>query len=373
MNDKYLIDSHKYIYHPQHSAIILDYIENRENNTFKERFKNLHPKYIEVSPVGACNHRCTFCAVDYIGYKSQFIDYEIYCNSIKSMKGKGCSSIMFAGEGEPLLHPMIGDIVNFTKEEGNIDTSFTTNAFKLTEDFIEKSLRNISWIKVSFNAGNKKTYANIHRTSEKDFDIVVDNLKRCVDFKKRKNIDTALGMQMLLLPDNRETVHELCIIAKEIGMDYVVIKPYSQHKFSNTHKYENIDYTDYFGLEEELKQYSDNNFSVIFRINTIKNWISQNNDRYCKCLATPSTWGYIMADGSVYTCSAYLLDERFKIGNINNDTFNNIWCSDRRIEHSDFIFNELNISECRVNCRMDQVNRYLDKIVNKTVDHMNFI
>ena len=68
---------------------------------------------------------------------------------------------------------------------------------------------------------------------------------------------------------------------------------------------------------------------------------------------------------------AEILDVDLK--NINDDTFNNIWCSERRLEHSDFIFNDLNISECRVNCRMDQVNRYLDKVVNKTVDHINFI
>ena len=61
-------------------------------------------------------------------------------------------------------------------------------------------------------------------------------------------------------------------------------------------------------------------FSVVFRANTINSWISQNTNRYCKCLATPSMWGYIMADGSVYSCSAYLLDDRFKLGNINENT-----------------------------------------------------
>ena len=35
--------------------------------------------------------------------------------------------------------------------------------------------------------------------------------------------------------------------------------------------------------------------------------------------------------------------------------------------------NDLDIDECRVNCRMNQVNTYLDKIVNKKQDHINFI
>ena len=56
-----------------------------------------------------------------------------------------------------------------------------------------------------------------------------------------------------------------------------------------------------------------------------------------------------------------------------HDTFDEIWCSEKRLDHADFVMNELDINECRVNCRMDQVNRYLDGIVNKKVEHFNFV
>ena len=97
--DKFLIDQHKYTLHPEHAANVVRYIKDPQKGINKEDFKKQHPLYIEVSPVGACNHRCTFCAVDYIGYKSEFIDMNTYKQSIASMKGKGCKSIMFAGEG----------------------------------------------------------------------------------------------------------------------------------------------------------------------------------------------------------------------------------------------------------------------------------
>ena len=373
MADAFKIDSHKYSYHPEHSSTVLSYIKDPKNSATRLAYKAQHPKYIEVSPVGACNHRCTFCAVDYIGYKSIFMDFEKYKASIDSMKDKGCGSIMFAGEGEPLLHPEISKFVNYTKEQGKIDTSFTTNAFKLSRNFFEEALDNVSWIKVSFNGGDRETYSKIHRTSPADFDKVVDNIRSAVAYKNSNGLNTAFGMQTLLLPDNKDSIHDLCQLATDIGVDYVVIKPYSQHKLSNTKQYENIDYTQYLGLEEELAQYNSANFNVILRINTINNWISQNQDRYCHCYATPSAWSYIMADGAVYSCSAYLLDERFKLGNINDQTFAEIWESENRLEHANFILNELDINECRVNCRMDQVNRYLDSVINKKIDHINFI
>ena len=49
------------------------------------------------------------------------------------------------------------------------------------------------------------------------------------------------------------------------------------------------------------------------------------------------------------------------------------WCSDAKIKHAHFIQNELNIEECRVNCRMNQINTYLDSVVNKDQEHVNFI
>ena len=88
MADTFKIDSHKYSYHPDHSSKVIDFIKQPDNSTTREAYKLQHPKYIEVSPVGACNHRCTFCAVDYIGYKSIFMDIEKYKQSIASMKGK---------------------------------------------------------------------------------------------------------------------------------------------------------------------------------------------------------------------------------------------------------------------------------------------
>lgn len=369
--DRFAIDSHKASFHPGSISAIKDFAIDR-NPRSEDAFRKLHPIYVEISPVGACNHRCTFCAVDYIGYKSVFLDTQMICKSLSAMGSNGVRSVMYAGEGEPLLHKDISKIVNHAKDSG-IDNAFTTNGVHLSEKFLEECGSSISWIKVSFNAGDRETYSKIHRTQPKDFDRVLENLKKAVEWKERSDSNLAIGIQSLLLPENAETIEKLVLISKQIGLDYVVIKPYSQHKFSKTEIYKHIDYKPYLELGKKLSIYNDDGFNVVFRINTINNWLSQNENRYCKCLATPSMWAYIMADGSVYSCSAYLLDERFKLGNINDESFTDIWSSDRKISNADFVANVLDISECRVNCRMDQVNRYLDCVVNETIPHFSFI
>jgi radical SAM protein with 4Fe4S-binding SPASM domain len=81
-----------------------------------------------------------------------------------------------------------------------------------------------------------------------------------------------------------------------------------------------------------------------------------------------------MADGSLYGCSAYLLDQRFDYGNIMTNTFEAVWLGEKRQQNFEYIQKELDISECRKNCRMDAVNRYIEVLQHpEKIPHVNFI
>ncbi len=367
MADRYRIDGQKLKYHPQKVAELLAVGGDWQ------KAKKFYPIYLEVSPVGACNHRCTFCAVDYIGYQAKTLDHLVLKERLSEMGALGVKSIMYAGEGEPLLHKNIGDIAQYTHSAG-IDVAFTTNATVVTDSFVEKALPVTSWIKVSINAGTPETYAKIHRTNQKDFNKVLKNLKNIVAYKKQHNLQCVIGAQSLLLPENSHELEDLAILCRdEIGLDYLVIKPYSQHLSSNSRLYENLDYSEYFALGESLENLSSGDFNVVFRAHTMNKYLQHNDARYTSCCATPFVWSYIMADGSVYSCSAYLLDDNFLLGNIYESTFSEIWTSDQRRNNFKLVESSLNINKCRRNCRMDEVNRYLFQLKENNIQHVNFI
>jgi hypothetical protein len=190
--------------------------------------------------------------------------------------------------------------------------------------------------------------------------------------RDEQNLKTVLGAQTLLLPENAHEIETLAKICRdEIGLDYLVVKPYSQHKLSLTHEYEDVDYRQFMELGQQLAALCTNRFEVVFRANTMRKLKAE--VRYPKCYTVPFLWGYIMASGVVSGCSAYLLDPRFEFGDINEAGFQEIWEGERRHQNYDLVMNELNIDECRLNCRMDEANRYLHEVIDTPPAHVNFI
>lgn len=79
--------------------------------------------------------------------------------------------------------------------------------------------------------------------------------------KKARKLKTTLGVQCLLLPDNMAQLPEMAKQLQEIGVDYLTVKPYSQHLHSENAF--QIDYNAMLELEEELKDMKQRNFLYI--------------------------------------------------------------------------------------------------------------
>lgn len=354
--DEFGIDSHKLMFHPKEVA---RWFTGEE----------IYPIYIEISPSGACNHRCTFCALDFMEYKPRFLDAAILKERLSEMGKLGVKSVMYGGEGEPFLHREIGDIIVHTKNSG-IDVGITTNGVLLTRQLAEKILGSAEWIKVSMNAGSPEAYAKVHRTKADDFHRVVKNLSEALKIQKEMGTRCTLGAQAVLIPENADSMESLVETAKDIGLRYVVIKPYSQHHKSHTHACSTVDYSAYYHLKNKLARFNDETFSVIFREKAM-NKTKRQKRGYERCLALPF-WSYIDSGGNVWGCSAYLGDEEFRYGSIYGNTFKEIWLGERRKECMMMVSSDLDPEGCRMNCRMDEINLYLWELSHPP-GHVNFI
>jgi len=350
------LDSHKLVFHPRRVVQWLD-------------GATIYPIYIEISPAGNCNHRCTFCAKDYRGYQPRFLPTGILLDRLSELGALGVGSIMYAGEGEPLLHPDIAQIAAHTRSAG-IDAAMTTNGVLLTPELAEQLLPSLRWIKISIDAGTPATYAAIHQTQPDDFEQVLANLATAARLIANNGWDCTLGTQAILLPENADEMELLAARVRDAGAGYLVIKPYSQHHKSHNCSYAELDYSPWLGLQERLERFNDDTFSVIFRSTAFMK-LFRTERGYGRCLALPF-WTYIDAAGDVWACSSHMGDDRFLYGNILEGHFQQVWTGEQRQRSLEFVANGLDPEQCRLNCRMDSINQYLWELTHPA-GHVNFI
>lgn len=353
MADNIRIDSHKLIYHPE---TVAEWMQG----------KKVYPIEVEISPSGACNHRCIFCAVDYLGYKPCFLDKDTTLKNIKLMKGKGLKSVICSGEGEPLLNKNLPDIVNGIKTFG-VDVAMSSNGALFDKNFANECLKAFTWIRFSIASLEEKSYEAIQRPKSGDLDKVKRNLSDVVSVKRDQKLRTTLGVQCLLLPGNVDQLSNMAKELREIGVDYLTIKPFSQHLHSENHM--EVDYNVLLELSKEIQQYATEDFAIYFRVSAMKR-IHQEK-KYKKCLGL-SFMTHIDAKGNVWPCVAHIGNDEFCYGNIYEQNFLKIWEGKQRQEVNEKLWSQDINKVCREACRLDLINQYLDELKHPG-EHVNFI
>lgn len=353
MSDKIKMDSHKLIYHPY---IVSKWLKG----------ENIFPIEVEISPSGLCNHRCAFCAVDYLEYHPNFLKKDLIIEQISLMSSKGLKSVVCSGEGEPLLNKDMSYIANRIKETG-IDVAMSTNGVFLTKDFVDSTLASFTWIRFSIAAIEEEIYQMIHKSSKEDLKKVLENISYAVQRKYRNKLNTTLGVQCILLPENQEQIFKMALQLRELGVDYFTIKPYSQHRQSKNHK--NLCYSSLLDIEDKLKDFETENFKIYFRANSIRNL--HKVKEYNTCYGLPFMT-HIDSLGNVWPCVNFIGNNSFLYGNIYEESFIDIWQGNKRQDVLNR-FKQLDINKiCREACRLDSINKYLYDLKHPS-SHVNFI
>lgn len=347
------IDSHKLIYHPE---VVARWMNG----------ENIYPIELEIGLTNACNHRCIFCAVDYTGYKAVKINSQLLLKNLEELSTKGLKSIIYAGEGEPLLHQEAPDIINKTKNLG-IDAAISTNGVLLTPEVSKDCLKSLTWVRFSIAGIKEETYNKIQLGKPGDLTKVLFHMEEAVKVKREQCLNTTLGVQLLLLPDNKNEIVEMGKELRKIGVDYFTIKPFSQHPQSQ-HILQ-VDYKEMLGLEKEIRELETENYKIYFRAHSMEKLEYKRCYKHCWALPFMT---YIDAKGNIWPCIVFMGKDKLKYGNINEHLFVEIWESEHRKEINEYFMNIDLESNCRELCRLDEMNRYLNELKNPG-EHVNFI
>lgn len=347
------IEGHKLHYHPDRLA---DFLAGR----------TVWPVYAEVSPLSTCNHRCLFCNFNYLGHKANRLPDGRMITLMDEFARAGVKAVVFAGAGEPSLHPDTFPAVRRAREQG-VDVAMSTNGALLRPEQLDAMAETLTWVRFSINGGTPDSYARAQGAAAEDLAKALDAVSALAARKAKSKSGVTIGGQCVLIPENKDSVVGLARELKRRGADYFSVKHFYAHG-ENPYQPDMAFRTPQFlaTLREAAAELSDEGFSFIVRDADVL----ERRRPYAGCPGLPFII-YVREDGRLYTCFSHQEDDETAVGSVVEADFAVLWLSpakDRVVEY----LNRLDKGRCQVNCRHHQINLDLTRLGNPPA-HVNFI
>ena len=136
------------------------------------------------------------------------------------MRDLGVRGVRLMGGGEPLFRKDAAALIAAIGSRGLRITDVTTNGVLLTEPVVRALYAaGCDEICVSLNAGDARSYAAMMQTTGKNFDRVVENVRRGGAIKRETGSPTTLRVQFLVYKDNFRQLPEMYRLFRETGAD----------------------------------------------------------------------------------------------------------------------------------------------------------
>lgn len=145
------------------------------------------PLSIHIFPTYKCNFKCSYCIQalsqeDLINknFSKDVMDFEVYKKAIDDILEyeHKLKALIFAGHGEPLMHPRIVDMVKYAKNKNIADRiEITTNGVLLKKEISDGLIdAGVDRLKISIQGTSSKKYKEIAKF-KLDYDEFLNNLE----------------------------------------------------------------------------------------------------------------------------------------------------------------------------------------------------
>lgn len=174
---------------------------------------NSYPVCLQIETGSFCNARCIMCDHCYRGNRSaKWLD--------KNLLGRlepllpYCKDVVLHGNGEPLLHPYISEILEYYRRY-EIRFLINSNFSHLPFYFFENAEKCFDTVNVSCDASERDLYEKIRRGL--NFNVFMKNVRR---FRK-KNPNLHMIMSSVLMRQNIEDSPNQVRFAKQLGFNEI--------------------------------------------------------------------------------------------------------------------------------------------------------
>lgn len=325
------------------------------------RGENIYPITVELGPSGPanCNNNCNFCMHRNYYDAEAVMDFKLYKRIIDELKELEVRGMVFSSSGEPLTNPEIIDFIIYTKEAG-IDVALVTNGTALQRPgLIEAIAKDLTWTRISLDAGTSETRAKIHGVGVEDFPRVLQSLRMLAEEKEKVNSSCHIGAQMVVTQDNWWEVYEATRFVRNSGIDYFQIKPVVFHPKDGVRQLPRRFWeTALLLINATKRDFENERFDVFVKYDQFGAIMAPDYEKsaYSKCRA--NFFPVIEATGKIYHCSQKRGLPDFELGDLTTTSFKEIWHSERRKK----IIENIDVSACQLVCRCHWLNKMLKTV-----------
>ena len=277
---------------------------------------------MDIEPTTGCNFRCTMCQVSSPNFSSKNLDFEMFKKVIED--NNQLLKIKLQGMGEPLVNSKFFDMVDFASKRG-IVSEITTNGSLLNEANIVKLFNsNLSRITISIDGATSETFEKIRVKS--NFNEVVRNCKNLVKHFKKKIIRPEISAWCVIQNDNVSEFNKVYELCKEIGFDKLTYQFYlsgwGKDEWNIINKNKRIDIKN---IKDQIKEVQIKGSKEGMEINIF----DENLLSFSRQCVWPWESSYISKTGNVVPCCIIGDEKVVSFGNIKDNSFKEIWNSEK--------------------------------------------
>ncbi len=317
--------------------------------------KRPFPTTVEIDLTNRCNHRCSFCFyAEHLAASRDSLETDVIKARISEMAKLGTRGVSFTGGGEPLLHRDYAALVEHTTRAG-IDVGTITNGFMIRGRLIPLLCESASWVRISMGGGDAKSYEAVQGVDQ--FDRILGNVKALCTHKAQTGSGLNIGVRILVTRENLASLDNIATELLDTGLDYLQL---AQDQFTP-------EGDPWWGSDE-----------VQERLAVVESALAPGGIRVLASgyvplqgeLARPRTcYAHffqvaITAEGDVVFCKNARGEERFTLGNINTQTLEEIWASERNRSLEDWV----KPSTCGLYCKNIALNLAMEETLHPDPD-----
>lgn len=325
------IGMEKLYIHPKKLASVLE--------SSRGELDTSYPISVELSLTMRCNFDCVWCSdKDLRASMDDDINLDLLHDLFKDLSQNGTQGVVIEGGGEPTIYRDFDKVLDLL-DKFKLGKGLITNGSTALKP---KRLERFNWIRVSLDSSTPEEHLKLKAFD--GFERVLANINTYAQYCP------VVGVGYVVTNQNFSDIETLVLRLKEFGVKYIQFRPVVDHE----NMLPSIDLT-------YLKRHQSEDFAIIIDGMT-ENMITGNNGLSCTANSLTSV---ITADGGVYFCGRLNIYPWVKpIGNLHNESFNNIWLGEERKKQ---FAQSLDKSFCKQycpQCRLTKFNELFNRVNN---------